>query len=626
MAGADIEYRVLVTYASGGSLLGDLEKANGHGVHLGAALREGANAAGELGSQLVEGFQHAVEHAAHLAEHMAKIVGAAGIAAAVYGVSHLNNELEQTNIALASIFKAQGFAPTFSAAFDMAGNQVGKMKQDIKSLPGDLGQLSNVMLQLASPLATAGKSPDEIRRMAGKTMLASQILLGSKYGAAAQQIGAREMTMLLQGNMSSRNAFAQELPGMQQYRGQWKAMSEEKRLEIVQQKIDALVTDAHDKFSTSFVAMWTTFKDNMKYAFLAPATMPLFEAVKRTLGDINTWFDKNQARVSVFTTILGQELASAWDKGTKVVQEWGPTIVDFARQLGNELRKIWDQLAPALSSIGDALKGVLGDGTIIKDIKKVLELYAATKIVGTGSSSGKGLGAAIGGALGMLAGPGGGMAGAAVGSAAGSVLGPAGLAAAFIPIIGPMVATVGTLGEKATEAGLALALLDPDRSKEATEETAKLARAFDHLTDDLMVKVGPPLEDFALAVLPKLTGALETLTATIDGATASWDAFWGNAQASQTRRETYSEAAHQSEIDLLRRREDARRLAEHEGTGTRETARGGGPGGGGMLIQKVEIVISTTQDANRVAEAVFDKIDNIKRHPKVSTHVPNYSK
>lgn len=48
-------------------------------------------------------------------------------------------------------------------------------------------------------------------------------------------------------------------------------------------------------------------------------------------------------------------------------------------------------------------------------------------------------------------------------------------------------------------------------------------------------------------------------------------------------------------------------------------------GGGGMNIQKVEIVVNQTGDANRVARSVVDVLQNMQRNPKVSAYSRNYS-
>lgn len=620
MGSADEEYRVLVTYTSGGDIEGAVKGAHGHAHNLKSVLSEATEPAREIGAELIHGFQHAVEHAAHLVAHMAKVGLAAGVAGAAYGVGHLNNELEQTQISLAAIFKANAFAGSYDNAFVMAGDQVKKMKQDIKTLPGDLGQLSNVMLQLASPLANAGKDPDAIRRMAGKTMLASQILLGAKYGDAAQEIGAREMAMLLQGNFGSKNSWAMEMPGMTQYKAGWKQMSEEQRLKIIEEKMNALVTDAGGRFATSLIANWTTLKDNFKYGIIATATEPLTGAVKNTMARINTWFDENPQKVKAFTDKLGNELVYAWHRGEQIAEEWWPKILEFAHSLRTELEVIWDKFAPTIKEAALALKTSLGDGTMVEHIKGALQLYAATK---------------IGGSAAGLAG-GGLRAGASISQIVGSgALGTEGLLAGGVALGVLSAAAIGAAGE--------LHALTDATSKH--HEEAKLAAsefqgALGRFTDQFNRDVMPAIDAFGV----KMTQAAAWM---IDPNSIDWASFIDPSRSEKDKQAQEVFITNWEDLDnsiganAFRtggfRDPEALNLYNYGGTigksindqlkdlYAERAKKGAGHGAGGTHVQKVEIVVNTNQDANRVAEFVVKKIEGINRHPKVSGLVPNYS-
>jgi hypothetical protein len=49
------------------------------------------------------------------------------------------------------------------------------------------------------------------------------------------------------------------------------------------------------------------------------------------------------------------------------------------------------------------------------------------------------------------------------------------------------------------------------------------------------------------------------------------------------------------------------------------------PGGGGVNVQKVEIVVSANDDPSRVARLIHAHLANIARNPKSSRDVKNYS-
>src|SRR5580704_12347377 len=148
----DTVYRVVLSLASEGSLtakvgeLGAKAEDTHKAIH---GLGEGAKFIGESFSELsfkVGDFLEGIaDKAFSAAESVAKVGAAAVVGVATYGVAHLNNELEQTQVSLGAIAQAQGFTSTFEDGFKAAGEQVAKMKQDVKTLPGDLGQLSNMM-------------------------------------------------------------------------------------------------------------------------------------------------------------------------------------------------------------------------------------------------------------------------------------------------------------------------------------------------------------------------------------------------------------------------------------------------------------------------------------------------
>lgn len=579
--------------------------------------------ASEIGGELIHGFEHAVEHAAHLAASLTKVAAALGISGIAYGVGHLNAELEQTKIGLAAVFQAQGFAGNFNAAFDRAGDQVNKMKQDIKSLPGDLGQLSGIVLTIAGSAAKGGADPDAIRKLAGQALLSGKIL----GGLPPEQV-AREMTMLLAGHAGGRNILAQRMPGIDQHA--FTTMTPEARLKKLQELMTKLTGDAAEKFGNSWASVSTTFKDNIKYALLAPATMPLFDAVKRSLTSINTWFDKNKEKVSDWSDRVGKELVQGWDRAIEIADEWWPHILQFARDLHTELEDIWTRFSPALKDAADALKASLGNGTALKKLEDILKLYAATKVGGVvGSASMAGL--KIGSSLANIAGAGGGALG-------GTVATVGAVAAGAMVIIG-----AGAVGE--------MHALADSKSKEHAE--AKIAAeqfqgATSRFSDSMKTDVMPALDKFGVGLTkfaawlvdPNSLGGLgnyfgkgESILgmrsfrqiSEQDAADKAAESLWkfglavdaANFRLEQNHR--VDQAVRLPVVGLPIGKSINDQLKELY------KKKGAGPGGGGTHIQKVEIVVNSNQDANRVAEMVVDKLSNISRHPKVSQHVPNYS-
>lgn len=201
----DTVYRVLIDYELRGDIERPTTRAAGKLAELDRSSRSAGSALANLGGKLAsfggavsEAFTSAVERVGTLGAAVAGMGVATAFAAVAYGAGHLNNELEQTNLSLAAIFQAQGYTSNFTDAMTLAADQVGKMKQDVKALPGDLGQLAAIMKTIATPGAQAGMSPDAMRQLSGRAMLVGGIEqlppTSSRASSRSSSAGARERT------------------------------------------------------------------------------------------------------------------------------------------------------------------------------------------------------------------------------------------------------------------------------------------------------------------------------------------------------------------------------------------------------------------------------------------------
>src|ERR1700722_14381869 len=137
---SDTVYRVMLALETSGNLnakIGDLGGAALEADKRIGALGDGARRMGDsiagMGERVGGFLEGIADKAIDVAEHIAKIGIAATVGVAAYGVMGLNNELEQTRISLGAIAQAQGFTKTFEQGFAMAGDQLTKMKQDVKT-------------------------------------------------------------------------------------------------------------------------------------------------------------------------------------------------------------------------------------------------------------------------------------------------------------------------------------------------------------------------------------------------------------------------------------------------------------------------------------------------------------
>ena len=172
---------------------------------------------------------------------------------------------------------------------------------------------------IATPAGMGGANMDQIRKLAGRTMLTSTIV------GVPQEVASREMAGLLSGRAGAHNILGARLGLLGGEAEKFNKMAPEARLAKINSELDKY-QGAADKFGQSFIAQFTTLKDNLKYSLLAESTSPLFEHVKRDLSAINGWFDHNQQRVQAFTNVVGRDLAGAWDKVASTVASLEPLI------------------------------------------------------------------------------------------------------------------------------------------------------------------------------------------------------------------------------------------------------------------------------------------------------------
>jgi hypothetical protein len=615
----DVRLR-LSTEGAFASQLGDLAGHAGRAQEKVERIGEAGNRAGEMLSRMGESVGGALtelaDKAIDVGTHIAKIGAAAVVGVAAYGVAHLNQELENTKISLGAIAQAQGFTKTFEEGFELAGDQLTKMKHDIKTLPGDLGQLSNMMKMIATPAAQGGASMDQIRSLSGKTMLVAQIL------GVQQDMAAREMAGLMAGRAGSHNILGGRLGIIGDEAKKFNAENASDRLTTITKDLDKY-QGAADRFGQSFIANWTTLKDNVKYGLIAESTGPLFERVKKSLADVNHYFDTHRIQVEMFTNTVGSRLAGAWDKiGNKFIQ-WGPA------------------LGQAFDSIVH-----MNPGEGLKKLEHVAELLIALKVGGGAISFASSTMPAIMSVAGYVAKRG--ASGAAAATAAGLAVAEAGGAA---EAVGGLTASAAALGTTAliavplvlavgaatlVTAGQVHALGDVTSRyhADALKASKDLGEAIGHLTEDLAPAKSAVVE-FADSIGTRFTSAF---AAALEGAHEffqGWEATVKHHKHHDLTDEEYDadrlgNAYVPKDNDQQDKAYGLLRLGElgdarfHWGD-TSNKSKMDPKAAPTINVGPIQITVEGNQDPSRVARLTAEEINKLARNPKASKFVANYS-
>lgn len=577
--------------------------AEGH-MH---GLKEAGKLAGEQiiswGERGGAALDRMADKAMEVSKHILEIGAAAAVAVGMYGV-HLNAELEQTKLSLASMFQAHGLAGDFADGMEKAAGQLAKMKVDVKTLPGDLGQLSSIMKMVTTPGAAGGANADQIRKLAGQAML-----VGMGVHGLNSEMVAREMSMILQGHAGGRNVLGQLLFSREEAH-KLTSMSAEERWKIVSKKLEAQAGPAHDAFASTWMAQITTLKDNLKYSMMAPATQPLFEHVKQSVANLNDYIEAHQARITAIADTVGTKLAGAWDRVEGIVIRIAPLV----EKIGSKLLALNEK--DAFHGLAMAGAGMLG-----------------TKMAGAGLETGSGMLGMLMRVAPMMGG------GGAEGFAAGLgvladpvVLGAAAVAA--VALAGAVVAVAGAFDVLSDETSA----LHDRAVQDWNEITANAEYSLQKLGDaakNAWDAAKPLVDTLGITLLDALAEGLNLfaqMAEAIDAASSAIKrspfyamAFPGALAHEEAAAASKAYGAAIGGQTMAMAAITAMNLPGR-GTGTRETKAGMGGGGGGTHIQKVEIVVKGSDDPSRVARLTLEQIRQLGRNPRSSNYVPNYDR
>lgn len=615
--------------------------------------------ADRLGSSL----DWVAQKAAGVAKWTAIVGGTAVFAGLTYGVAGLNAELERAQMSLGTIFSAQGIARDVPTGITMAADQVQKMRLDAQRLPGEFQDLFNIFLTGAVPVFRSGASPEQWRTLASKAMVAAAV------SSLPMDQAAREFAMLVEGRSGAHNVFGMRLLGLSGDSAEkFNKMTNEQRLELLSKELEKYA-GALDVFGNSWEGASSTFVDNLKNTGRM-VTEPLFHNVVDALAEANRWFDTNREDIGEWADTIGNALGDAFNTGKYVFMEYAPLVKDFAETAWSRLTAVWQDIQPAAQTFAQTMKDALADpnGTIDKltDLAKLLialrlgsmatgmlanmagMLPSAKPTYGGTLKEGKD-GAIIvtkGGAS-----PGG-MSGEALSrrnAAVGLGLGIASTAIAFGAIgdndhpEAQMAASMGGGALAGAQMGgiwgaLAGAILGgipplvqahsqyADTVRSLEQERAAAGDQIAYGTRRLMLDMELGWDE----VGNSLYGKAEEFSAAGDAVAASLyqaaadiaSATWGiNHFADAVTKSISDKAGMDYSLAMV---QAARDMYSLDPSGKREKA----PkhkGGGGMNIQKVEIVVTSNQDPSRIARLVVDELGKMKRAPNASRWTPNYS-
>lgn len=278
----------------------------------------------------------------------AAVIGSAGIGAAKHAFIDFNREVQDAKISLSAMLQGN-YSTTWEQATKGASDLYSEFQRFSQLTPVTTQEMLEFGRGIAVATAQAGGSIKDI------TQITEQGVVAAKALGAGGAYASLEITEMLQGNVSKRMRFVQQLLGMAHTNEEeFKKLDAKHRLSLIENVLNSdAMKNATDSFSTSFSGVLSTLEDKIHIS-LGRAGMPLFEKVTAELSRWSEWLDKNSVKVDHMVEAVGQGLA----RGFEVVKDVTMWVVDHADVLIS-IGKVWAASALA-GKIGDGLGGTLG--------------------------------------------------------------------------------------------------------------------------------------------------------------------------------------------------------------------------------------------------------------------------
>lgn len=584
MAG-DVVYRVVAKLdtegdLTSGSAKSKLSELDSQVTKIGSGLQH-------IGESMLGTFTNAVERVAEIGFSIAKLGAGMAAAGAAFGV-RFNDQMEQTQMSLASIFGAGGATKNMEEGMLAAGKVMEKIRKDSEALPISFEDVAMTMKMISTSGFQSGASVGAIERLATTTSAFANL------EGISGRVAAREVAMILEGRATSANLIANRLGSRIPHGKDLKSMDPSERFEVLKTAMEAYTKPSADTFSTSFKALYTTLKNEVQMELLAPLTSTLFSHIKDTMKEASMWLREHGEEAKTFVSRFGTMLAHMWDIGIAKIKEWGPILYDFAEKARDKFLDMWAKIEPIVTKLSALIKDSLGSGGPLSQLGGIGAAYGVAKLTEGGIGAGKAFGPA----------------GAGVGAVIGAALGIDFLFIANAIEKSDYAANTfhKTLGH--LEAGW-----------------AKLSAAFSEGTilNELATKWG----EFLITMTNFWAGLFEVLASGINMISEKYTEMDKIIHPSKYMKDAYDLATEDSLADIRARRNFEPGGPVKLGLDPKDldslTGRKDPKGGGGTHIGKIEIRVEQSGDPSRVARRVMEELQDLKRYPRSSKFVPNYS-
>jgi hypothetical protein len=308
-------------------------------------------------------------------------IGETMLAGVKYAVAGIHSELEETGIALATIFGARGVSKNLTDGLQMSSAVMKMMMDDAAKLPGEFKDLVGIFQSISSSGLMSGMSVREVEKFSAKTMAIAAI------AKVPFEVASREMAAMLEGNVRQQNIMYRRLFASVGSPKELNAMSPEKRRKAIEGEMNKpAFAEAMKAYESTFTARISTIRQKLKYDLLVPMTQGLFGSVKDTMGRFIDWFDAHGPQITSWAQRVGEHLKH----GFEYAVEKGTQLVGIAAKIAEHMNGVHltgaglALAAPAaLGAAGSAGSGIAEMLGIAGAAEGIAALAAGIAILGT---------------------------------------------------------------------------------------------------------------------------------------------------------------------------------------------------------------------------------------------------
>lgn len=257
--------------------------------------------------KLTGAFDGLVGRVVSLGSSAVAAAGSLGVALLTREVFSLNSAAESATIGIAGMIQAGGGAQDFTSAMSASQAIIAQMRRDASALPGTFEDLQNVFQGGLLPGLMAGRSAEQVEDLSARFMAVGKTL------NVQSQIAGRELAMMLEGRAGAHVVmFSRLQPLVGKTAQEFNKLSTAERFELISKALRGF-DPAIQAYAHTWDAISSTSRDTLTN-FMRTSSAPLFERVKNQLFDINSWLERNQARVDQWSHAVGDKLVGAFDR------------------------------------------------------------------------------------------------------------------------------------------------------------------------------------------------------------------------------------------------------------------------------------------------------------------------